>query len=95
MNPTILKMKGEQYEPEEGCLSIPGLRGVVRRANEIVVKAQDRHGQPLRLRATEFEARVIQHEVDHLDGVLFIDHADPATLHMETADPEAADTPAE
>ena len=95
INPVILKQRGEQFEPEEGCLSIPGLRGVVRRANEIVVKAQDGHGKPIRLRATEFEARVIQHEVDHLDGILFIDHADPKTLHMEAADPEAAYAPAE
>lgn len=82
INPVILKMKGEQFEPEEGCLSIPGLRGVVPRANEIVVKAQDGEGRPIRFRATEFEARVIQHEIDHLDGVLFIDRADPSTLHM-------------
>lgn len=95
INPVISKRKGEQFEPEEGCLSIPGLRGVVRRANEIVVKAQDHEGKPLRLRATEFEARVIQHEVDHLDGVLFIDRADPQTLHMEALDADDADTPAE
>ena len=93
INPVILKKKGEQMEPEEGCLSIPGLRGVVPRANEITVKALDGAGRPIRLRATEFEARVIQHEVDHLDGILFIDLADPATLHMET--PGREDAPAE
>jgi peptide deformylase len=82
LNPVILKKKGEQIEPEEGCLSIPGLRGVVKRAAEITVKALDRTGRPTRFRAFDFEARVIQHELDHLDGVLFIDHADPATLHM-------------
>ncbi len=82
INPVILKKKGEQIEPEEGCLSIPGLRGVVKRASEIMVKALDRTGRPTRFRAFDFEARVIQHELDHLDGVLFIDHADPATLHM-------------
>jgi peptide deformylase len=101
INPTILKQKGEQFEPEEGCLSIPGLRGVVRRANEIVVKAQDASGKPIRLRASEFEARVIQHEIDHLDGILFIDRADPETLHMLPArdadggDPAAGAAPAE
>ena len=82
INPEIVKKRGEQFEPEEGCLSIPGLRGVVRRANEVVVKALDRRGRPVRFKAFEFEARVIQHEFDHLNGVLFIDHADPATLHM-------------
>ena len=93
INPAILKMKGEQIGPEEGCLSIPGLRGVVRRANEIVVKASDRNGKPMRFRAFDFEARVIQHEIDHLDGILFIDRADPATLHM--AGDEDAEAPAE
>lgn len=82
VNPVISKKKGEQIEPEEGCLSIPGLRGVVKRADEVTVKALDRDGRPTRFRAFDFEARVIQHELDHLDGVLFIDHADPATLHM-------------
>ena len=79
INPEIVKKKGEQFEPEEGCLSIPGLRGVVRRANEVAVKALDRRGRPMRFKAFEFEARVIQHEFDHLNGVLFIDHADPST----------------
>ena len=64
INPVILKRKGEQFEPEEGCLSIPGLRGVVRRANEITVRALDGAGRPLRFRATGFEARVLQHEID-------------------------------
>lgn len=91
INPVILKRKGEQTEPEEGCLSIPGLRGVVLRASEIVVKAIDEQGRPLRRRATEFEARVIQHEVDHLDGILFTDLADPATLHMIPAGSEDDD----
>jgi len=84
INPVILKQKGEQFEPEEGCLSIPGLRGVVRRARDITVKAQDENGRPVRFRATDFEARVILHENDHLNGVLFIDVADPKTLHMLT-----------
>ena len=65
------------------------MRGAFRHRNKR--PTQDRHGNPLRFRATEFEARVIQHEVDHLDGILFIDLADPKTLHMETpADREEA-----
>lgn len=84
INPKILKEKGEQYEPEEGCLSIPDLRGVVRRPNVIVVKALNAKGELIQFRATEFEARVICHEVDHLDGVLFVDRADPKSLHMLT-----------
>lgn len=90
-NPKILKERGEQFEPEEGCLSIPGLRGVVRRPNVITVKAQDGHGAELLFRATEFEARVLCHEIDHLDGVLFIDRADARTLHMLTPQEEAAE----
>jgi peptide deformylase len=82
INPRIVKMKGQQMEPEEGCLSIPGLRGVVPRAQDIQVQAQDGEGRPIRFRATGYEARIIQHEVDHLDGILFIDRADPKTLRM-------------
>ncbi|MBC7805777.1 MAG: peptide deformylase [Akkermansiaceae bacterium] len=84
MNPEVIKKKGEQYEPEEGCLSIPGLRGVVRRANEIVVKAMDADGKAIQFKAREFEARILLHEIDHLNGVLFIDLADPESLHMLT-----------
>ena len=91
INPVVIKSKGEQMEPEEGCLSIPGLRGVVRRANDITVRAIDGQGRPLRFRATGFEARVIQHEIDHLNGVLFIDLADPFTLHMLTAEERDAE----
>lgn len=80
INPKIVSAKGEQIGPE-GCLSIPLLQGDVKRANEIVVKATDILGRPFRRRATEFEARVIQHEIDHLDGILFIEKADPDTLH--------------
>jgi len=96
VNPRILRERGEQFEPEEGCLSIPGLRGVVRRPNVITVRAWDTEGNDRIFKATEFEARVICHEMDHLDGVLFIDKADPKTLHMLTAEERAAeDSPAE
>lgn len=80
VNPKIISMKGEQIGPE-GCLSIPLLLGDVKRANEIIVKGLDMLGRPLRRRASDFEARVVQHEVDHLDGILFIDRADIDTLH--------------
>lgn len=86
VNPQILKMSGEQTEPMEGCLSIPGLQGVVKRANEIVVKGLDQYGKPIRIRGEGYTARVIQHEVDHLDGILFIDRAEKETLHWVTAE---------
>jgi peptide deformylase len=80
INPRIISMKGEQVGPE-GCLSIPMLQGDVRRAHEIVVRGIDMLGRPIRRRACEFEARVIQHEVDHLDGILFMDRAEAGTLY--------------
>src|SRR5579884_3218837 len=81
INPKILRAKGEQVDPPEGCLSLPGLRGIVKRANEVVVKGLDEHGKPVRIRGEGYTARVIQHEIDHLDGILFIDRADPKSLH--------------
>lgn len=73
INPEIAKVGAETVEDWEGCLSIPDIRGRVRRAREIVVKAYDRTGKRIELRAAGFTARVIQHETDHLDGVLFFD----------------------
>jgi len=88
INPKILKSSGEQMEPPEGCLSIPGLRGIVKRSDEVVVKALDENGRPIRVRAEGYAARVIQHEVDHLDGILFIDRAEPESLQWITAEEE-------
>jgi peptide deformylase len=73
INPEIAPVGGETVEDWEGCLSIPDIRGRVPRAREIKVRALDRHGEKLELRAHDFPARVIQHETDHLDGVLFFD----------------------
>jgi peptide deformylase len=96
VNPRIVSMKGSQLGPE-GCLSIPLLQGEVERAEEIEVKGLDLSGRPVKRRASGFEARVIQHEVDHLDGILFIDRADLETLHwrMPGDDDEEEDVPAE
>lgn len=79
VNPRIISAKGEQTGPE-GCLSLPYLHGDVTRAREIIVKGLDMLGRPLKRRASDLEARVIQHEIDHLDGILFIDRADLSTL---------------
>jgi peptide deformylase len=84
VNPKIVHRKGSQVGTE-GCLSIPGLYGEVERASEVVVKGLDQFGRPVRIRAEGLTARVIQHENDHLDGILFIDIADPETLHLVTA----------
>jgi peptide deformylase len=73
INPEIAVIGNEVIEDWEGCLSIPDIRGRVRRAREIRVRALDRRGERIELRAQNFVARVIQHETDHLDGVLFLD----------------------
>jgi peptide deformylase len=73
INPEITVVGGDIVEEWEGCLSIPEVRGRVPRAREIRLRALDRGGGRLELHAHDFSARVIQHETDHLDGVLFFD----------------------
>jgi peptide deformylase len=73
INPEIIPVGTEIVEDWEGCLSIPDIRGRVPRAKEIKVRAYDRRGDRIELRAHDFPARVIQHETDHLDGILFFD----------------------
>ena len=73
MNPEIEVLDDEKEEDWEGCLSIPDIRGRVSRAKNIRVRFLDRHGKLQQLTATGFPARVIQHETDHLNGVLFVD----------------------
>ena len=73
INPDITIVGSDVVEDWEGCLSIPDVRGRVPRAREIKVRAFDRTGARIELSAHDFPARVIQHETDHLDGVLFFD----------------------
>ena len=73
INPEITPVGKEATEDWEGCLSIPDIRGRVPRARQIVVRAFDRMGKKLAIEASGFTARLIQHETDHLDGVLFLD----------------------
>lgn len=73
INPVITPADAQVVEGWEGCLSIPDVRGRVPRAHKIVVKALDRQGRTVEIEAEDFPARVIQHETDHLDGVLFLD----------------------
>ena len=98
VNPIISGGRGEQLEPMEGCLSIPNLHGVVKRFQEIKIKGQDHRGRPVSKKVTDLEARVIQHEVDHLDGILFIDRADASSLVWampgRNGDSEEVDEPA-
>jgi peptide deformylase len=73
INPEITIIGKETVEDWEGCLSIPDIRGRVPRARQIVVRGYDRNGKRLEIKASDFTARVIQHETDHLDGILFLD----------------------
>lgn len=73
INPEIVPVGPQMVDGWEGCLSIPEIRGRVPRHFHIKVRALDRHGKPLEIDAKDFPARVIQHETDHLDGVLFFD----------------------
>jgi len=84
INPTVQEASGE-YCGEEGCLSIPGLWGDVKRYKNIVVTGVSPHGKETVLNLSDTEAVVVQHEIDHLDGVLFIDRAIPETLHWYVA----------
>lgn len=74
INPEIVSKEGEQFGPE-GCLSIPGLRGDVSRSLKVTVKGLDRDGNEIEITGTDLLARAFQHEIDHLNGILFTDLA--------------------
>ncbi|HSV92793.1 MAG TPA: peptide deformylase [Desulfobacterales bacterium] len=73
INPKILESEGQIVSENEGCLSIPDYRADVKRAERILIEGVDREGNPVRLEAEDFHAVVLQHEMDHLSGKLFID----------------------
>lgn len=73
VNPQIVRTAGEQLD-WEGCLSIPGYVAETPRAAKVTVKARDRHGREFRVKGDELFARALQHEIDHLNGILYIDH---------------------
>jgi peptide deformylase len=73
VNPKITRFSQETVTGAEGCLSIPGLMGEVERAQEIIVEAQDRNGKALKLKLNGWTARIFQHEIDHLNGILYTD----------------------
>ena len=75
INPEIVKASEEKTEGVEGCLSIPGLVGMVERHAAIQVKGLNKHGKPIKIKAEGWLARIFQHEIDHLNGVLFPDIA--------------------
>ena len=73
INPVITEYSEEKEIMEEGCLSVPGQEGGVLRSKAVTVKALDRDGKEIEIRAEGYLARAIQHEIDHLDGILFVD----------------------
>ena len=96
-NPEIVKAIGEE-ESEEGCLSVPGFAGDVQRAGVVTVKGLDRHGKKIRIKAEGLLARAFQHEIDHINGALFIDRVDsPEKIRriepVERTEPEGGEQP--
>lgn len=89
-NPKIIKTSRTLVPGVEGCLSLPGLLGEVERPDSVVITGQDRHGKDVRIKAKDWLARVFQHEIDHLDGRLFIDLTDKIWQAGDD-DPEADD----
>lgn len=75
INPKISRKSFKKEEAEEGCLSVPGVYGIVKRNYRITVSAYTRDAVKIKMKVTGLLARVVQHEVDHLDGILFIDRA--------------------
>ena len=89
-NPEMVRCQGEQTGME-GCLSVPGLIGEVTRCERVVAKGLNRHGKEVRVKGDGLLARAIQHEIDHLDGVLFTSRVNEGTLReVELATEEAA-----
>ena len=75
VNPEIVRESEETVTDLEGCLSVPGLAGEVERFEAVTVQAKNRFGKPIKLKASGWLARIFQHEIDHLNGVLYIDRA--------------------
>ena len=82
VNPEIVHMRGEEEmgeeEMEEGCLSVPGFRGLVKRATSVTIKGRQLRGKPVRYQASDLLAQAFQHELDHLDGILYLDRLESA-----------------
>jgi peptide deformylase len=82
VNPRVVESSADKEKAEEGCLSIPGVSAAVERPARVIVEGLDANGHPVRLEADGLLARCLQHEIDHLDGVLFIDRISPLKRRM-------------
>ena len=94
INPEIIK-KSDEVDMDEGCLSLPGYVGSIKRAEHVTAKARDRNGKEYRIKAEGVLAEALQHEVDHLNGILFYDHlASPDLLRrLQPAEQSQPETP--
>jgi len=90
-NPEIIKKSEELVNGIEGCLSVPGLIGDVDRHESIVIKGQNRFGKPVKINAEGWLARIFQHEIDHLDGIIFTDRANEVWKPTETEEQSLQD----
>lgn len=88
INPEMVKRLGER-EVTEGCLSIPGYFGEIKRSDSVIVKGRDRQGKAIRIKATDLMAEALEHEMDHLNGILYIHHLENEDKLHEV---EASDT---
>ncbi len=95
VNPEVMKTSSKLVEGQEGCLSIPNWVGLVERPDWVEVSAQDLDGRPFKLKVDGLLARIFQHEFDHLNGILYIDHiTDPQKLWRAEADDEPSEVKA-
>ena len=91
INPEIVKRSGER-EVVEGCLSAPGYQGVLKRSTSVTVKGLSRKGSKIRIKATDLMAQTLEHELDHLNGVLYIDYIESDDM-LYKIEPETGDSP--
>jgi peptide deformylase len=89
VNPQLVKSSGER-EVMEGCLSLPGYRGVIKRAESVTVKGRDRYGKEVRMKAEGLLAQALQHEIDHTNGIVYVDHLESMD-DLYKAEPEDDD----
>ena len=86
VNPKLVRKSFKRTPREEGCLSVPRVFGEVPRASRVIIEAENLAGKKIRITASDLLAQVLQHELDHLEGVLFVDKAKTTTLHEILAD---------
>jgi len=89
INPEVVKSWGER-DVTEGCLSLPGYRGEIKRSESVTVKGRDRHGKQIRLKADGLLAQALEHEIDHVNGVVYIDHLESVD-NLYQIEPEGED----